>query len=112
MKRGQIWWADLPEPVGSGPGFPRPVLIIQSDAWNQSGLATVIVAAITSNLDLADAPGNVKVRARGTGLKTTSVVNVSQLVAIDRELMTRKIGSVDRTTLSLIDMGLRRILGL
>jgi mRNA interferase MazF len=66
MQRGEIWWADLPTPVASEPGYRRPVLVIQSDDFNRSRIRTVIVAVMTSNLRLAEAPGNVLVRSDGS----------------------------------------------
>ncbi len=76
MKRGEVWWASLPAPTGSGPGFRRPVLVIQSDPFNQSRIATVVAAVITSNLALADSPGNVRMGRSESGLAKPSVVNV------------------------------------
>ena len=83
MKRGEIWWASLPAPTGSGPGFRRPVLVLQADPFNQSGISTIIVAAITSNLLIADAPGNLRLSKTDSGLSKPSVVNVSQIVTLD-----------------------------
>lgn len=75
--QGEVWWADLPDPVGSGSGFRRPVLIVQGDALNRSRIATVVCVPLTSNLRWADAPGNVLLSARSTGLPKDSVANVS-----------------------------------
>ena len=83
MQRGEIWWANLPTPRRSGPGFRRPVLIIQQDDFNRSRIATVIAAVLTSNLRLQAAPGNVLLRSRDSGLPKDSVVNVSQLATFD-----------------------------
>src|SRR3954452_7931769 len=91
VRRGEIWSADLPSPAGSGPGMRRPILIIQSNPFNESRIATVIVAVITSNLDLADAPGNLRIGKSDSGLSKASVVNVSQLVTIDRSLLSRRV---------------------
>ena len=112
MSRGEIWWAALPAPVGSGPGFPRPVLVVQDNAFNRSQIATVIVAAITSQLALAEAPGNVELSQRGTGLSRKSVVNVSQILTLDRGLLTKHIGHVPSDALTRVEAGLRRVLGL
>ena len=92
MKRGEIWWASLPEPVGSEPGFRRPVLVIQSDDFNRSRIATVIALVITSNLKLAMAPGNVLLPSNATGLSKDSVANVSQVITIDKSFFTEKVG--------------------
>lgn len=112
MKRGEVWWASLPMPTGSGPGFRRPVVIVQSNPFNQSRIATVIVAVITSNLALADAPGNVRVGKSESGLAKTSVVNVSQVVTLDRELLTQRVRGLPADTMRQIDEGLRLALAL
>lgn len=112
MKRGEIWWASLPDPVGSEPGYRRPVLIIQSDEFNRSGIRTVICSAITTNLNLAGAPGNVQLSARISGLSKPSVVNVSQLLSINRTRLTERIKGIDTESMRLIDEGLRLILTL
>ena len=112
MKRGEIWWASMPEPAGSGPGFRRPVLIISDDSFNRSRIATVIVAAITGNAQLAEAPGNLMLSGRGTGLSRASVVNVSQLVTLDRAMITTRVGQLGPAQLAAVDNGLRLVLGL
>lgn len=112
MKRGEIWWASLPEPNGSGPGFRRPVLVVQSNPFNASQIATVVVAAITSNLRLSAAPGNVEITKRESGLGKNSVVNVSQVLTLDRTLLTEQIRRLSDKKMVEIDQGLRMILGL
>ena len=112
MRRGEIWWASLPEPTGSGPGYRRPVVIAQADSFNQSRIRTVIIAAITSNLRLAEAPGNVLLRARESRLKRDSVVNVSQLLTLDRSLLTTRIGRLPPVQLQQFAEGLRLVLDL
>ena len=112
MSRGEIWWAALPAPAGSGPGYGRPVLVVQDDAFNRSRIATVIVVTITSNQALAAAPGNVELPRRGTGLNKKSVVNVSQAVTLDRNLLTDRVGRVPSAVLARVDTGLRQVLGL
>jgi mRNA interferase MazF len=112
MKRGEVWWASLPMPTGSGPGFRRPVVIVQSNPFNQSRIATVIVAIITSNLALADAPGNVRVGKAESGLAKTSVVNVSQVITLDRKLLTQRVRGLPADTMRQIDEGLRLALAL
>ncbi len=112
MSRGEIWWASLPRPVGSGPGFRRPVLIVQADSFNESRIQTVIVATITSNLDLGRAPGNVTVAARSTGLARDSIINISQLLTIDRMLLTEKAGLIPARKMQQVDQGLRLVLAL
>ena len=112
MERGDIWWANLPEPSGSGPGYRRPVVIIQSSAFNRSGIATVIGATVTSNLRLKDAPGNVHL-PRGTGgVPRESVINVSQLITFDKDLATGRAGRLPPSKQGELDAGLRLILAL
>jgi mRNA interferase MazF len=112
MKRGEIWWASLPAPTGSGPGFRRPVLVLQADPFNQSGISTIIVAAITSNLLIADAPGNLRLSKTDSGLSKPSVVNVSQIVTLDRQLLTQRVRAIPAMAMRRVDEGLRLVLGL
>ena len=112
MQRGEIWWASLPSPKGSGPGRRRPVLIVQSDAFNASRIQTVIAAVITSNLDLTAAPGNLLLRRRDSGLTKDSVVNVSQLMTVDRAFLVEKVRKLPATTMREVDAGMRRVLEL
>ena len=112
VSRGEIWWADLPDPVASGPGYRRPVLVIQSDSFNRSSINTVIALAITSNLQLAEAPGNVSLPAKRGGLGKDSVVNVSQVVTVDRKWLHKKCGKLDPDTMTRIDDGIRLALSL
>jgi mRNA interferase MazF len=112
MNRGEIWWASLPDPIGSGPGYRRPVLVIQANAFNESRIHTTIVAAITSNLALASAPGNVMLRSRASGLSKESVVNVSQILTLDKRLLTERVKRLDESLLADVDAGLRLSLGL
>ncbi|MCB1043659.1 MAG: type II toxin-antitoxin system PemK/MazF family toxin [Acidobacteria bacterium] len=111
-QRGEIWWADLSDPVGSEPGYRRPVLVIQSNSFNASELKTTIVAAITSNLRLGNAPGNVQLSKTASGLKRPSVVNVTQLLAIDRSLLTERVGRIPVSSMNLVTDGLRLVLAL
>ena len=111
ISQGEIWWADLPAPVGSGPGFRRPVVVVQGDALNRSRLATAVCVPLTSNLRWADAPGNVPLAARTTGLPQDSVANVSQVIALDRSLLDERAGKLPRTKLELLLSGLDVVLG-
>jgi mRNA interferase MazF len=112
IQRGEIWWADLPEPRRSEPGYRRPVLVIQADSFNHSRIQTVLVAAITSNVDLAAAPGNVVLPARSSGLPRDSVVNVSQVLTLDRSFLTGHAGTLPARLQGAVDAGLRLILQL
>jgi mRNA interferase MazF len=112
MKRGEIWWASLPAPTGSSPGFRRPVVVVQSNPFNQSRIATVLVAVVTSNLALSDAPGNVRVGKSESGLSKPSVVNVSQLFTLDREFLTQRVRALPAEIVRDVDEGLRLVLGL
>ncbi len=112
MRRGEIWWARLPTPSGSEPGYERPVLIVQDDAFTKSAIQTVIGIAITSNTKLADAPGNVALTRKQSGLSKPSVANVSQIVTINKDFLTRKVSAVPAQQLKNVEYGLRLVLGL
>jgi len=111
-KRGEIWWADLGEPMGSEPSLRRPVLIMQDNQYNRSRIATVIVLSITSNTRLADMPGNILLDKEDSGLPKESVINVSQIVTIDKTCLENKVGSVSQTVMEEVDYGLGLVLGL
>jgi mRNA interferase MazF len=111
IAQGDVCWADLPEPVGSGPGSRRPVLVVQGDSLNRSRLATVGCIPLTSNLKWADAPGNVLLPARSSGLSKDSVANVSQIVTLDRALLTERVGRVSKKQLELVFAGVDLVLG-
>ena len=112
VERGQIWTADLGEPEGSEPGFNRPALIVQTDAFNRSRLHTVIAVVLSTNLRLVDAPGNVLIPAKASGLRKDSVANVSQVITIDRDFLTALAGRVRGQFLKDVETGLRLVLGL
>ena len=112
IQRGEIWWADLPEPTGSEPGFRRPVLIVQSDDFNRSRIATAIVVVITSNLKLTNAPGNVFLPQTTTGLPKDSVANASQVLTVDKNFLTEKIGDLPSYLLEQVETGLRLVMDL
>jgi mRNA interferase MazF len=112
VNRGEVWWASIAEPAGSGPGFRRPVLIVSDDTFNGSKIATVIAAVIRSNLRLAEAPGNVRLPAAKSGLPKASVVNVSQLLTLDKRLLTSRAGKLARHQMESVSQGLRLALSL
>lgn len=112
VSRGEIWWVDFGEPDGSAPGYRRPAVVVSSDRFNLSRLATVIVAAVTSNLRLAQAPGNVALTSDSSGLSKESVVNVSQLLTIDRSLLDERAGVLSASHMRAVDNGLRLVLNL
>ena len=112
MERGDIWWAQLPDPVASEPGFRRPVVIVQSNAFNRSRIRTVIAVVVTSNLSLAEAPGNVLLLSSESGLPKDSVANVSQIITLDRDFLTEKCGRVPLRLIRSINEGLRLVLSL
>jgi mRNA interferase MazF len=112
VKRGEVWWASLPEPVGSAPGFRRPVLVVQSNPFNGSRISTVVIAAITSNMALAKAPGNVRLGKAASGLPRPSVVNVSQVLTIDKALLTDRVRALPLEIMARVNGGLRLVLGL
>lgn len=112
MERGEIWWASLPDPTGSAPGFRRPVLVVQSDFFNLSQIQTVIVAAISSNLNLMAAPGNVFLSASLSGLPKDSVINVSQVITVNKFLLTEKASQLSSAQMGEVEAGLRLVLSL
>jgi mRNA interferase MazF len=112
VRRGEIWWASLPKPAGSGPGFRRPVLILSADSYNRSAIRTVVVVAITSNLQLESAPGNIRLSKRQSGLPKASVINVTQILTLDKQLLTDKVKALPGSVLAEVDSGLYHVLGL
>jgi mRNA interferase MazF len=112
IERGEVWWADLAPPAGAGPGYRRPVVVVSADSFNQSRIATVTVALISSNTALAAAPGNVALAAGPGGLSRDCVVNVSQLATLDRRHLTERVGRLDLTMQGRVDDGLRLALDL
>lgn len=111
IAQGEVWWADLADPVGAEPGFRRPVVVVQGEAFNASSLRTVVCAVLTSNTRWADAPGNVLLTARATGLPRPSVANVSQLVTLDRTSLTERTGRLTASSLELVLAGIDVVLG-
>ncbi len=111
IAQGEVWWADLDPPAGSEPGFRRPVAVVQGDAFNASTLRTVVCVVLTSNLKWAEAPGNVLLSARSTGLPRPSVANVSQLVTLDREALVERSGRLSASNLELVLAGIDVVLG-
>jgi mRNA interferase MazF len=112
ISRAEVYWADLGQPSGSRPAKRRPVLVVQSDPYNASRLATVLAAVITSNTALATMPGNVFLPATTTGLPRDSVVNVTALVTLNKTDLTDRVGDVPPSLMYEVDHGLRRVLGL
>ena len=112
IRRGEIWWAELPEPSASEPGYRRPVVVVQSDDFNRSRIRTVVAVVLTTNLRLAAAPGNVLITAGDTRLPRDSVVNVSQIVTLDKAFLTERIGRLSAGVMLLVDYGIRTVLDL
>ena len=111
ISQGEVWWVNLPEPSGSEPGFRRPVVVVQGDAFNRSRIATVVCAPLTSNLRWAEAPGNVLLASKTTGLPKDSVANVSQLVTLDKSSLTERMGKLSKAKLELVLFGIDVMLG-
>ena len=111
ISQGEVWWADLAEPTGSQAGYRRPVVVVQGDAFNRSAIGTVVSVPLTSTLRWAEAPGNVRLSARSTGLPRDSVANVSQIVALDRTLLTERVGKLSRAKVDLLLSGVDIVLG-
>ena len=112
IERGEIWWASLPDPRGAEPGFRRPVLVVQNDAFNRSRIQTVLAVALTSNLRLVEAPGNVLMPKKLSGLPRDSVANVSQLITVDRDFLTERVGKLRGQAIRAVNAGLRLVLDL
>ena len=111
ISQGDVWWAELDDPQGSGPGFRRPVVVVQGDAMNRSRIGTAVCVLLTINLKWAHAPGNVELSSRATGLPKKSVANVSQIIALDRGLLVDCVGKLPPTKLQLILSGIDTVLG-
>ncbi|MBA2380969.1 MAG: type II toxin-antitoxin system PemK/MazF family toxin [Chloroflexi bacterium] len=111
ISQGEVWWADLADPGGSEPGFRRPVVIVQTDSFNRSALRTVVTVILTSNLRWADAPGNVRLTARMTGLDRESVANVTQIVTVDKAALDERVGRLPAARLELVLSGIDTVLG-
>ena len=112
MRRGEIWWASLPDPRGSGPGFRRPVLVVQNNPFNESRIRTVVVAAVSSNVRLAEAPGNVLLNEDESRLPRPSVINVSQILTVDKSFLTEQVSVLGTDIMARVDAGLNLVLGL
>jgi mRNA interferase MazF len=112
IKRGEIWWADLLTPGGSEPGFRRPVLVVSAETFNRSSIQTVTAIVVTSNLRLAEAPGNVALKKRASGLAKDSVVNVSQVVTLDKRQLSKRVKAISPTKMQEVETGLCLVLGL
>lgn len=111
ITQGEVWWAELGEPDGSVPGYPRPVIVVQGDAFNRSTLRTVVAVPLTSNLRWATAPGNVRLTTRTTGLPRDSVANVSRLVTLDKAILVERVGKLSSPKLELVLAGIDTVLG-
>jgi mRNA interferase MazF len=111
IAQGEVWWADLEEPTGSEPGYRRPVVVVQSDSFNRSRIATVVCVPLTDHLRWADAPGNVPLDPAATGLPRDSVANVSQIMTLDRSTLTDRVGRLPRSKLDLVLYGIDVVLG-
>jgi mRNA interferase MazF len=111
IAQGEVWWADLADPIGSAPGYRRPIVVIQSDPLNRSQLKTVVCVVLTSNLRWSIAPGNVLLSAKLTGLDRDSVANVAQLVTIDKRQLTERVGTIPKRQIEAIFSGIDLIMG-
>jgi mRNA interferase MazF len=112
IERGDIWWAELPEPRGSEPGYSRPVIVVQSDDFNRSRISTIVVVVVTTSLRLGEAPGNVYLPRKASGLPKDSVANVSQLITVDKTFLTRRVGSLASREFAAVEAGLKLVLSL
>lgn len=112
MIHGEIWWADLGIPFGSEPGFKRPVVVIQDNSFNRSKIRTVIVASITTNLNLSDAPGNIYIDMQNSGLSKDGVINISQISTLDKSRLTEKAGYLTYDVIMELNESLKIILNI
>ena len=112
MTRGEIWRAEFGPPFGSEPGFARPVLIVQDDSFNESGINTIVILPLTTNLRLADAPGNVLLRKKDSNLPDDSVIITAQLYAIDRGRFREKLSKAPRAIMEQVEIGMKLVLGI
>jgi mRNA interferase MazF len=112
VQRREVWWANLEEPRGSEPGFRRPILIVQADAFNRSRLRTVLGVVLSSNPKLLDAPGNVLLPREPTGLPKEAVANVTQILTLDEDYLTERTGRVSTRLMAHVDAGLKLVLDL
>ena len=111
ISQADVWWADLGEPTGSAPGYRRPVVVVQCDAFNRSRIGTVVCVPLTSNMKWSEAPGNVMLSKRSTGLEKDSVANVSLLVALDKHQLVEQVGRISRRQLERVMVGIDIVLG-
>lgn len=111
ISQGDVWWADLADPLGSALGFRRPIVVVQGDSFNRSALRTVVAVPLTSDMRWAAAPGNVRLTKRATGLPRDSVANVSQIVTLDRSSLTERVGTLPSAKLELVLSGIDTVLG-
>lgn len=111
VSQGEVWWAELPEPAGSGPGFRRPVVVVQGDHLNRSRIATVVCVPLTSNLNWAHAPGNALLPAKVAGLPKDSVANASQIIAVDRDFLTERVAKLPARHFAQVMSGIDVVLG-
>jgi mRNA interferase MazF len=111
ISQGDVCWAELGEPRKSQPGFRRPVVVVQGDPLNRSKIATVVCVALTSNMKWSAAPGNIALPARTTGLPKDSVANVSQIVTIDKSVLSERVGKLPRAKMDLVLSGIDVVLG-
>lgn len=111
VSQGELWWADLPEPLGSEPGYRRPIIVIQGDLFNQSSINTVVAVLVTGNLRRANSPGNIYMSSTITGLPQDSVANITQIVTIDRRRLLERVGRLSRADLEVVLSGVDFLLG-
>ena len=111
ISQADVWWADLGEPTGSAPGYRRPVVVVQCDAFNRSRIGTVVCVPLTSNMKWSEAPGNVMLSKRSTGLEKDSVANVSLLVALDKHQLIEQVGRISPRQLERVMVGIDIVLG-
>lgn len=110
IRQGDIYWIDLGMPGGSGPGYKHPHIVVQNNVFNRSRINTVVVCSVTSNLNIASAPGNVILKKGDGGLKKDSVANISQIITVDKSDLNEKIGRLSQLTVNRIIEGIRLLI--
>jgi mRNA interferase MazF len=110
IRQGDIFWIDLGAPHGSEPGYKHPHVIVQNNVFNLSRINTVVVCAVTSNIKLSKAPGNILLQKGEGGLKKASVINISQILTIDKADLAEKIGRLSQARIKQIIDGVKLLI--
>ncbi len=110
IRQGDVYWIELDDPRGSEPGYRHPHVVVQNNLFNASKIGTVVVCALTSNLKRGEAPGNVLLKKGEANLKKDSVVNIAQLVTVDKTDLIEQIGILSPTRVRQIIDGIKLLI--